>query len=279
MAGEFVADFGRTAEDYRRFRAGFPPELVDRLVQRGIGRPDQHLLDLGTGTGSLARLLAPKVASVTGLDPAESLLDQAKELDRAAGVEITYRVATAEDTGLPDRSFDVVTAGQCWHWFDAERAAAESRRLLREDGMIVIAHFDWIPLPGNVVAATEELILKYNTSWYLGGGTGLYPRWLTDLALAGFRDIETFSFDLDVPYPPEAWVGRVRASAGVAASLPPDQVSEFADELNQVLQRCFPGAPLAVPHRTWAVTARNTDAGQPRPDHENDTSGRPHPPR
>lgn len=257
MAGEFAADFGRTAADYRRYRAGFPPELVDRLVRRGIGRPDQHLLDVGTGTGSLARLFASKVASVTGLDPAEPLLAQAKELDQAAGVEITYRVATAEDTGLPDRCVDVVTAGQCWHWFDAERAAAEARRVLRPDGVITIAHFDWIPLPGNVVAATEELILKYNPSWHLGGGTGLYPRWLTDLAVAGFRSIETFSFDLDVPYPPHAWVGRVRASAGVAASLPPDQVSEFADELSQILEQHFSGEMLVIPHRTWAVTARN----------------------
>ena len=69
-----------------------------------------------------------------------------------------YVTARAEQTDLPDASFDVVTAGQCWHWFDRPKAAQEVRRLLVSKGWLVIAHFDWIPLPGNVVEATEKLI-------------------------------------------------------------------------------------------------------------------------
>jgi hypothetical protein len=44
-------DFGRTAADYGRYRAGFPEALFDRLSRWGIGRPLQRVLDLGTGTG------------------------------------------------------------------------------------------------------------------------------------------------------------------------------------------------------------------------------------
>ncbi|MFD7919959.1 class I SAM-dependent methyltransferase [Streptomyces sp. NPDC059740] len=255
MTQQFDPDFGLTAQDYSRHRAGFPPRLVERLTAAGLTLSERDVLDVGTGTGSLARLCAQAGARVTGLDPAASLLEQAAELDREAGVKVDYRVATAEETGLPDASFDVVTAGQCWHWFDAPKAAAEVRRLLRPTGVVVIAHFDWLPLPGNLVAATEELITSYNPEWTMGGGTGLYPRWLTDLATAGFGGIETFSFDLDVPYTPEAWVGRIRASAGVGASLPPEQVARFTDDLTRVLADRFPGEVLAVPHRTWAVTA------------------------
>jgi SAM-dependent methyltransferase len=258
-------DFGRTAKDYSRHRAGFPPELVRRLsAGHGIGLPRQDVLDLGTGTGSLARLFAEAGAVVTAVDPAAPLLEQAKKLDRAVGVTIDYHVGTAEETGLPGASFDVVSAGQCWHWFDAPRAAAEVRRLLRPGGRVVIAHFDWLPLPGNLVAATEALITRFNPSWALGGGTGVYPRWLTDLATAGFRDIETFSFDVDVPYTPEAWKGRIRASAGVGASLPPRDVERFTSELDQILREDFPGDPLHVPHRTWAVTAMNPAPRQGR---------------
>ncbi|MFF7486691.1 hypothetical protein ACFZBC_14515 [Streptomyces luteogriseus] len=120
---------------------------------------------------------------------------------------------------------------------------------------MVIAHFDWLPLPGNVVEATEELILSFNPAWTLGGGTGLYPRWLTDLAGSGFTGIETFSFDLEVPYPPDAWRGRIRASAGVGAALPPHEVDRFDAALGRVLRDRFPGEVLQVPHRTWAVVA------------------------
>ncbi|WP_018656996.1 class I SAM-dependent methyltransferase [Actinomadura flavalba] len=250
-------DFGLTAEDYGRHRAGFPPGLLRRLQGFGAGVRGQDVVDLGTGTGSLARLFAQAGASVTGVDPSTALLGQARELDRFAGVTIAYREATAEDTGLPAGCADVVSAGQCWHWFDAPAAAAEVRRLLRPDGFVVIAHFDWIPLPGNVVEATERVIVAHNAAWApVAGGTGLHPRWLTDLATAGFTGIETFSFDLDVPYTPEAWVGRVRASAGVGAVLPPDEVAAVDAELGALLAADFPGDTLAVSHRVWAVVAR-----------------------
>ncbi|MGW2278684.1 class I SAM-dependent methyltransferase [Streptomyces sp. NPDC001770] len=255
MSTELNPDFGLTAEDYTRHRAGFPPEIIERLGRLGAQVRDRDVLDLGTGTGSLARLFARAGARVTGIDPAAALLEQARGLDRQAGVEIAYEVATAEDTGLADSSFDVVSAGQCWHWFDAPEAAAEVGRLLRPGGRAVIAHFDWLPLPGNVVAATEELITAYNPAWNLGGGTGLYPRWLTDLATAGFGAIETFSFDLDVPYTPQAWTGRIRASAGVGASLTPERVETFSADLDRILRDRFPGDVLHVPHRTWAVVA------------------------
>jgi SAM-dependent methyltransferase len=255
MAKELDPDFGLTAQDYSRHRVGFPPELMHRLYGYDIGLPGQDVLDIGTGTGSLARLFARAGARVTALDPAVPLLEQAEELDRAVGVNVDYRMATAEDTGLPDESFDVVSAGQCWHWFDAPKASAEVMRLLRLEGRVVIAHFDWLPLPGTVAEATERLITAVNPAWTMGGGTGLHPRWLTDLATAGFGAIETFSFDLDVPYTPEAWVGRIRASAGVGASLPADRVDRFSDELRRILHKDFPGAALHVPHRTWTVLA------------------------
>ncbi|MFF7893208.1 hypothetical protein ACFZDI_15180 [Streptomyces sp. NPDC007907] len=62
-----------------------------------------------------------------------------------------------------------------------------------------------------------------------------------------------------MPYPPEAWRGRIRASAGVGASLPPDQVQRFDDALGRVLRERFPGEVVQVPHRTWAVVATRGD--------------------
>ena len=113
-------DFGKTADDYARHRAGFPGSFFQRISDLGIARPGLRALDLGTGTGTVARGLAQLGLSVTGLDPSDDLTAQARALDAAAGVEIDYVTAKAEDTGQPEGHFDLVTAGQCWHWFEHE---------------------------------------------------------------------------------------------------------------------------------------------------------------
>ena len=248
--------FGKTASDYGTHRAGFPDPLFARLADFGIGRPGQALLDLGTGTGSLARGFALRGAAVTGLDPSADMLAKATELDRAAGAEVAYREGRAEATGLPGAAFDVVTAGQCWHWFDAPAAAAEVRRLLRPGGLLAICHFDWIPLAGNVVEATETLIRSYNPDWGFHGGTGVHGWELKAVAEAGFANLEILGFDHPVAYSHEAWRGRIRASAGVGASLPPDRVAAFDADHAALLTERFPDDPLEVPHRVFALIAQ-----------------------
>lgn len=253
-------NFGKAAEDYARYRAGFPDSIFDRLQPFGVGTPGQRVVDLGTGTGTLARGFARRGCAVTGIDPDAAMLEKARELDREAGVSVDYRESQAEQTGLAAGSVDVVSAGQCWHWFDRDEAAREAQRILARGGRILIAHFDWLPLAGSVVEATERLIELHNRAWKYAGGIGIHPAWLSDLARAGFREIESFSYDLDVPYTPEAWRGRIRASAGVGASLAPDQVECFDHELRALLAREFPGEVLAVPHRVFAVVARSAES-------------------
>lgn len=256
MTKAFTADFGKTAGDYARHRAGFPPALVARLKPFGVGLPGQRIVDVGTGTGSLARLLALEGCTVAGIDPSSEMMEKARLLDEAFGVSIQYHVGRAEALPVPEHSQDVVTAGQCWHWFDRAVAASEALRVLRPGGTIVIAHFDWLPLPGNMVEATEALILRYNPNWPMSGGTGFYPQWLGDLSGAGFIAPETFSFDVSVPYSHEDWRGRIRASAGVSGSLDPEGVAAFDADHAALLSERFPADVLEVPHRVWAVIAR-----------------------
>ena len=258
-----TVDFGRTADDYTSNRAGFPKAFFDLMHERRYAHPGQHALDLGCGAGSVARGLAQMGMTVTGLDPAQPLLDQAARLDNDAGVRVSYLQGTAETPPFDDDSFDLITAGQCWHWFDRPTVAAQVARLLKPGGRLVIAHFDWLPLPGTVVAATEALILTHNPDWAGAGGSGIYPDWLADMAIAGFTGLETASFDMAQPYSHAAWRGRIRASAGIAASLGTDAVAQFDMSLQEMLATDFPEDPLHIPHRVWLATGINTNHAAP----------------
>src|SRR5262245_42704574 len=172
-------DFGRTTADYTRYRAPFPEGLFERLAARGIACPPGggRALDLGTGTGTLARSLAAHGWQVTGIDRSERMLEAARKL----GGAITFARADAEDTGLPGASFDLGTAGTCWHWFDRPRAARECLRLLVPGGSLVIASLDWVAMPDTAIEATERLIRRHNPFWQFDRGSGMHPSYLADL--------------------------------------------------------------------------------------------------
>ena len=113
---------------------------------------------------------------------------------------------------------------------------------------MVICSQDWLPLAGNVVARTESIVQRHNPKWPWDGLDGLKPGHVRDLRAAGFQSIESFSVDFDISYTHEGWRGRMRASAGISASLPPDQVQAFDQELGAMLAQEFPGQPMPVPH-------------------------------
>ena len=252
--GEDGDRFGSAADDYAVHRADFPSAGIDRMVALGVGTAGQRLLDLGCGTGTLARQFAARGCSVTGADVDARMLAAGGALAESAGLEVSWRECPAEDTGLGSASFDVVTAAQCWHWFDGDAAAAEGRRLLVPGGRVAVCGFDWLPLPGTVSGVTEALIQTHNPSWNLGGIRDPGPWARRQLGGAGLVELETFTFDVDVPYAVNSWRRRIGASAAIL-DLSAEAAAAFDVELAEVLADRFPGDDLIAPHRVWASVA------------------------
>jgi SAM-dependent methyltransferase len=248
--------WSNTSEDYARHRQGFPSRFYAMVAERGLFAPGMRVLDLGTGTGTVARSLAAMGGEVLGLDPAPGQIAAARALAAEQGVTVRFEEGLAERTGQPGAAFDLVVAAQCWHWFDRGLAAAEARRVLKPGGVLLICHFDWLPLPGSVAHASEFLIEAHNPRWPMARTTGFYPAWAADLALSGFDSLEFAGFDHEAAYSHADWRGRIRASAGVGGALAGPAVERFDAEHAALLAARFPAEPLRVPHRVFAIWGR-----------------------
>ena len=131
-------DWGRTSEDYAKFRDIYPPVFYENIVKRGLCIKGQKVLDLGTGTGVLPRNMYAYGASWCGTDISPEQIAQAKRMAEEAGMEIDFRAASAEETDFPDASFDVITACQCFWYFDHKKVVPELARMLKPGGTLLM---------------------------------------------------------------------------------------------------------------------------------------------
>ena len=222
-------NWGHASADYARYRTGYPPSFFNHLSALGIGLSGQRVLDLGTGTGNLAREFARRGCTTIGIDISERQIAEARRLAADENLKIDFRVASAEQTCLPDHSLDAITASQCWLYFDRDRVVAETKRLLAPDGRLMTCHLAWLPRRDAIAKQTEDLILKYNPDWTaanLSGHISSYPSWIgEDFYVTGF-----FVYNEPIPFTRETWRGRIRACRAIGGELSAPEIEEFDAE-------------------------------------------------
>ena len=242
-----VIDWGKTSADYARHRPTYPPSFFDRLEALGIGLPGQRVLDLGTGVGFLALRFACAGARVTGLDVASGQIDVARRDAAAQGLDVSLLVTAAEDAEFPPGSFDVITASQCWLYFDPVRMIPLVTHWLDAGGRLVTCHFSWLPRESEIARRSEALVLEHNPQWTAADWSGEIsevPEW----SRGSFRVASFFWYDEEIPFTRESWRGRIRACRGVAAALSPEDVLRFDEEHERMLAERFP-EEFTIPHR------------------------------
>lgn len=241
------SDWGRTSEDYARFRPGPPPSFYEKLRELAVGLEGQRILDLATGTGVLARHFASAGGLVSGTDISPNQIRLANKLAQNQGLNIDFRVAAAEQQPYTDHEFNTITANQCWLYFDEATAVPEVKRLLKPGGALAISHFSWLPREDKIARLTEELVLKFNPQWtgadYFGT-LPILPPWAED----AFKLRGKFYYDEPIPFTIETWKGRIRACRGIGASLTEEVVRRF-DTAHDKLLKDIVGDTFTVLHR------------------------------
>lgn len=230
-------DWGKTSEDYAKFRDVYPEEFYQKIVQRGLCMHGQSVLDVGTGTGVLPRNLYRYGAKWVGTDISENQIFQAKRLSE--GMNIEYQVLSAENLEFPDHSFDVITACQCFWYFNHQQTAQAFYRMLKPGGRLLFLYMSWLPFEDPIAQASEKLVLQHNPQWG-GKGETVHPISIPAPYNEYFEIVSHEEYPLEIAFTRESWNGRIKACRGVGASLSEQEVAAWEKEHRELLANIAP---------------------------------------
>jgi ubiquinone/menaquinone biosynthesis C-methylase UbiE len=156
--------FSNRVTDYVRYRPSYPRALLD-LLREECGLCSDHLIaDIGSGTGLLTKLFLDNGNLVWGVEPNAEMRSAGEEYLQA-NRNFTSVNGSAEATTLTSESMDFVTAGQAFHWFDAEAAAREFRRILKPGGSVVVVWQDRRMEENQFTRAYEDILDRFGIDY------------------------------------------------------------------------------------------------------------------
>ena len=146
---------------------------------------------------------------------------------------------SAEELDFPDETFDVITACQCFFYFDHEKIVPELYRMLKKGGRILVLYMAWLPFEDRIAGESERLVLKYNPEWS-GAGERIHPVHIPDVYMDKFRVVYSEEYPLDVHFTRESWHGRIKACRGIGASLSEEEIARWETEHIKMLHENAP---------------------------------------
>ncbi len=137
--------FDQVAEAYDRFRPGYPPRLVERLINASNLPPGGRILEVGSGTGKATLPFARRGYAIHCLDAGENLVRVAQR-NLKDYPDVTFEVANFESWDPKRVDFDLVMSAQAWHWLDAKVSYAQAARVLKPSGALGLI-WNMYPIP------------------------------------------------------------------------------------------------------------------------------------
>jgi SAM-dependent methyltransferase len=255
--------FAVAADAYDRHIGRYGPDLARGLVAAAGVQQGQRALDVGSGPGTLTRVLAERLGpdNVSAVDPSEPFVEAVRE--RLPGVDI--RLGSAEELPFADDEFDAALSQLVVNFMaDPETGVDEMRRVVRPGGAVAASVWDypgemtllrafWEAAaalePERVEGRDERAVMPFDEEGEL---VDLWRRvGLSDVEggeIVAYGEYESFE---DLWAPLEAGVGPAGA---YVTSLAPDGRAALADELRRRL-----GAPegsFRLGGRAWYAVGR-----------------------
>ena len=141
-----------------RHRPPYPAEVFEILAGLITGAP-RRILDVGCGTGDLARRLVARVARLDAVDFSREMLERGKRLPGGDHPGLCWLHGRVEEVAL-EPPYALVTAGESLHWLEWEVALPRFRAVLAPGGYLALVERETAPDPWSTLGT---IIPRYRT--------------------------------------------------------------------------------------------------------------------
>jgi SAM-dependent methyltransferase len=240
--------FGAVAARYDRIRPDYPPAALDVL----LASAPADALDIGIGTGKLARLLTDRGVAVTGVEIDEDMAAVAREY----GLRVD--TTSFESWASTGAHFDLITAAQAWHWIDPITAIPKVAGLLRPGGLLALL-WNYPRFDERTQAILDQVYATIapelsRSSVLRGAGPATVPIYVDQLVeSAAFASVEHRRFPWDQPYSRQQWL-ELTSTHSDHLVLDPAQLARLLAGLGAAIDSL--GGSITARYVTEAVLAR-----------------------
>ena len=241
-----AGSFGEDAPRYDRARPRYPEGLFELLAPSPC-----RAVDIGCGTGIVSRALLAQGCEVLGVEPDTRMA----EVAHRSGVAV--EVSTFEEWDPGARSFELLTAGQSWHWVQPEAGAAKVADTLGSGGRFALFWND-PAYYGEVDQGFMEVYGKHAPHLRKASNVlGTNRRFNSDLrrpfeATGAFTDFGSLSFRWQRDYSTAEWLDQL-ATHSTHRVLPEAQLAALSEAVGELIDSL--GGSIAVDYETSGLTA------------------------
>ena len=177
--------FSDRVEQYVLYRPSYPTSIISFLENQYQLNSKWNIADIGSGTGISSKLFLDAGYAVTAVEPNDEMRQAAENLLYSYPT-FTSIDGKAEESGLATHSFDLIIAGQAFHWFDAKAFKTECKRIGKEKALVLLCWNERL-VNTDFLKAYEALILKYAIDY-----TSIDHRNISDAIIQEFFTSHTF---------------------------------------------------------------------------------------
>jgi len=233
--------FAANTDRYEKARPTYPEEAISYIIETCKIDSKAVVVDVGAGTGKFSRSLVDKKITLIAIEPVKEMIQKFKQVLPSTPIF----EGTAEKIPLENKSVDVITAAQAFHWFANHNTLQEFNRILKPEGYLCLIwnsmdeEVEWIHLLQDMLAKQQGNAPRYRE--------GTWKKAFENQTLFGDLNIKQFNHRHYMSF--EGIVERILSSSYMA-KLPEERIEKMQKDVKEIMVKCNVTGDLFIPYRT-----------------------------